>query len=80
MEAEVQDGFLTDEEMWEIDQRAVLKYAFKKGFAEGYALGLAENLPELEVNIVNRMLTSGLTPDAISSYTGLTIEQVKALS
>jgi len=30
METEAQSGFLSDEEMWEIDQRAVLKYAHKK--------------------------------------------------
>lgn len=79
MKAEVQNGFLSDEEMWEIDQRAVRKYAFKKGFAEGYAQGLAESLPEWKVNIVKKMLANRLTPEAISNYTNLTIEQIKAL-
>ena len=83
METEAQSRYL-DEMMWEIDQRAVRKYAREKGLAEGRAKGLAEGLEEgraeTATDIAKKMLADGLPPETISNYTGLTIEQVKALS
>ena len=82
METEAQSRYL-DEMMWEIDQRAVRKYARKKAMAEGHAEGLAEGLAEGRAKtiaeIAKKMQAEGLTLEAISSYTGLSQEEIKAL-
>ena len=77
--------------MWEIDQRAVRKYALEKGLAEGRAKGLSEGMAkgiaegraegraETMTEIVRKMQANGLTIELISTYTGLTQEEIKAL-
>ena len=86
METEAQSRYL-DEMMWEIDQSAMRKYALKKGLAEGLAKGeakglakgLAKGRAETIAEIARKMQADGLTLEAISSYTGLSQEEIRAL-
>ena len=90
METEAQSRYL-DEMMWEIDQRAVRKYAREKAIAEGRAEGLAEGRAEGlsqgraegraegAADIAKNMLAMGMEPEIIAQATGLTAEQIAAL-
>lgn len=59
----------------EIDKRAQLKYAREHGRAEGREKGNAEAREEM----ARAMLKDGLDVSVVAKYSGLKIEQVKAL-
>ena len=68
METEAQSKYL-DEMMWEIDQRAVRKYARMKGEAEGRTKGRAEvalamKKRKMDIKIISEL--TGLTPEQIA--------------
>ena len=74
----------------EIDKRAQLKYAERKGheagLAEGLEKGLAEGMEKgLEagraekLEAVRKMKEDGLSAETICRYTGLTLEQIMEL-
>ncbi|MCH5173800.1 MAG: hypothetical protein J1D85_06290, partial [Bacteroidales bacterium] len=70
------------------DYKNTIDFAHDKGFEEGREQGLAEGLSEGEAKgrteeqraIAKRFLFAGLSAEAVAEGTGLTIEQVKALS
>ena len=86
METEAQSRYL-DEMMWEIDQRAVRKYAREKaiaegraeGLAEGRAEGLAEGRVEEKTDIAKAMKEKGIELSVIADVTGLTLAQIESL-
>ncbi len=94
METEAQSRYL-DEMMWEIDQRAVRKYAREKAIAEGMAEGRAKGLAEgrakglaegraegraeEKTDIAKAMKEKGMEFPIISEITGLTLEQIESL-
>ena len=60
----------------ERDIRNQIRYAEKKGKAEGEAKGREEQA----IETAQRMLAMGLGPDVVTKATGLPEEQIKALS
>ena len=66
----------------EIDKRAQLKYAERKGheagLAEGLEAGRAEGLAE-KLDAARKMKEDGLPVETICKYTGLTLEQITEL-
>ena len=72
---------LTQEEylarfMFETDQKSFLRTAHNKGFAEGKAEGQTEE----RLQTAQRMLKDGMDISLIIKYTGLTAEEISALS
>ena len=52
------------------------------GLAKGEVIGLAKGeakLAEAKKQMIKQMLADGMSPDIISRYTGLTVEEIEAL-
>ena len=66
------------------DYKNTIDFAHDKGFEEGREQGLADGEAkgriEEQRTIAKRFLSAGLSAEAVANGTGLTIEQVKALS
>ena len=69
------------------DYNAVMKTAERKGLAEGRAEGIAtgraegraEGIAEGISQVVRSMMANGLDLEAISAYTGFSLEELKSL-
>ncbi len=64
----------------EMDYRAEIKAYFKDGFAEGKAEGKAEGMKEKALDTAYKLLAAGIQPETVASCTGLSPEEIKALS
>ena len=62
----------------EIDKRAQLQYAERKGLEAGLEKGRAEGMAE-KLEGARKMKADGLAVEMICKYTGLSPEQVAAL-
>ena len=53
---------------------------YETGLVEGREAGLAEGRAEGCASIISHMLAQGLSPEQISSFTGVTLSEVNALA
>ena len=61
----------------ELENQNAVQFAAKKAYAEGFVAGLAK--AEAIMTIARKMRLNGMTPDAISSLTGLPADVVRNL-
>jgi len=64
-------------EYW--DYTSTMDTAYGKGKQEGMEEGMEKGMKEGKTEIAHKMKADGLTPEIISKYTGLTIEEIENL-
>ena len=63
---------------WERREELIREEEREEGRAEGREEGRAEGREEERAKLIIRMLANGMTPEQISSFTGISIEEVES--